>query len=132
MNFSQRLRFFLIGFIPGCIILVFIVNKTGCTSANELKMKELEYQHLQLGEKAQCKLNCLVLTPAGFKAKLHYFEVDYDLSEVHKKPYGTFYLKSIDNQESRYEMVVEDRDTISFVSDIKLLTVPNCPCDTMR
>ncbi len=132
MNFKQRLRFFLIGFVPGCIILLFIVRKTGCESPNELKMKELQYQHLELGKKAKCKLNCLVLTPIGFKAKLHYFEVDYNLSDVHKKPYGTFYLRSINNQEPRYEMIVEDRDTTSYIHDIKLLTVTNCACDTIK
>jgi hypothetical protein len=42
MNFKQRLRLFLIGFVPGCIILMFIINKTGCTSPNELKMLELQ------------------------------------------------------------------------------------------
>ena len=44
----------------------------------------------------------------------------------------TFYLKSIDSQEPRYEMIVEDRDTTSYVHDIKLLNVPNCPCDTIK
>ena len=44
MNFWQRFRFFLVGFIPGCIILIFIINKKGCTSPNELKMQELQFQ----------------------------------------------------------------------------------------
>ena len=132
MNFSQRLRFFLIGFIPGCIILFFIIRKTGCESPNELKMKELQYQYLQLGYKAQCKLNCLVLNATGLKAKLIDFEVDYSLSEVHKKPFGTYYVKSIDNKEPRYEMIIEDRDTISYINDIKLLNQPICPCDTIN
>ncbi len=133
MNFPQRFRFFLIGFIPGCIILFFIVRKNGCTSPNELKMLELQYQTLQLGKKAACKLNCLKLTEAGFKAKLRDFEVDYDLSDVHKKPYGLFYLKSLNNKELRYEMLVEDKDTITYINDIKLLsTQANCHCDTIK
>lgn len=133
MTFFQRFRFFLIGFIPGCIILFFIVRKNGCTSPNELKMLEIQYQTLQLGNKAACKLKCLVLTDIGFKAKLHNFEVDYDLSDVHKKPYGIYYLKAMDGKEKRYEMLVEDRDTITYINDIKLLSnQANCLCDTIK
>lgn len=133
MNFWQRLRFFLIGFIPGCIILFFVVSKKGCTSPNELKMLELQHQHLQMGQKAKCKLKCLVMTEQGFKVNLRNFEVNYDLSEVHKKPYGLYYLQTIDSKEPRYELVIEDKDTISFVNDIKLLKpIAKCNCDTVR
>ena len=133
MNFKQRIRFFLIGFIPGCIILFFIVKKNGCTSPNELKMLELQYQHIQFGEKAVCKLSCLKLTELGFKSKLKDFEVDYDLSDVHKKPHGLYYLKSMLNKEKNYEMIIEDKDTISFINDIKLLkSLSNCNCDTIK
>lgn len=133
MKFWQRLRLFLIGFIPGCIILIFIVNKTGCTSPNELKMLELQHQHLQLGKKAACKLKCLVMIEKGFQVNLRNFEVNYDLSDVHRKPYGIFYLQSTNKKETRYEMAVEDRDTVTFVNDIKLLqTINNCHCDTIN
>lgn len=133
MNFKQRIRFFLIGFIPGCIILFFIVKKNGCTSPNELKMLELQYQHIQFGKKAACKLSCLKLTELSFKSKLRDFEVDYDLSDVHKKPYGLYYLKSMLNKEKNYEMIIEDKDTISFINDIKLLSShSNCNCDTIK
>lgn len=133
MNFWQRLRFFLIGFIPGCIILFFIVSKKGCTSPNELKMLELQHQYLQMGAKAQCKLKCLVMTEQGFKVNLRNFEVNYDLSEVHKKPYGQYYIQTLDEKELRYEMVIEDKDTVSYVNDIKLLKpIANCNCDTIK
>lgn len=133
MNFWQRIRFFLIGFIPGCIILFFIVSKKGCTSPNELKMLELQHQYLQMGKKAKCKLKCLVMTEQGFQVNMRNFEVNYDISEVHKEPYGLYYLQSIDGKESRYEMIVEDRDTVSYVNDIKLLKpIVNCNCDTIQ
>ena len=76
MNFWQRFRFFLIGFIPGCIILIFIINKKGCTSPNELKMQELQFQTMQLGPKALCKIQCLKQTESLFKLNLKKFEVD--------------------------------------------------------
>jgi hypothetical protein len=132
MKFAQRLRFFLIGFVPGCIILIFIVNKTGCTSPNELKMLELQHQYLMLGKKATCKLQCLTMVEQGFKVNMRNFEVNYDLSDIHKKPFGLYYLKPITGKETRYEMVVEDRDTITFIDDIKLLTNANCHCDTIN
>lgn len=133
MSFWQRFRFFLIGFIPGAIILFFIVNKTGCTSPNELKMLELQHQYLQLGNKAACKLKCLVMIDKGFKVNMRNFEVNYDLSDVHKKPYGSFYLQAKETKDARYEFVVEDKDTVSFVNDIKLLSnTTNCYCDTIK
>lgn len=134
MNFKQRLRIFLIGFIPGCIILAFIVNKSGCTSPNELKMLELQYQTLQLGPKASCKLKCLVMVDKGFKVNIRNFEVNYDLSDVRKKPYGTYFLQAKDSKNARYEFVAEDRDTITFVNDIKILSseAANCNCDTVN
>lgn len=133
MSFWQRFRFFLIGFIPGSIILFFIVRKNGCTSPNELKMLEIQYQTVALGNKAKCKLNCLAITDAALKLKLKEFEVNYDLSEVHQKPYGLYYLQSINKKEPRFEFVVEDKDTITYINDIKLLQpISNCNCDTVN
>jgi hypothetical protein len=133
MNFWQRFRFFLIGFIPGSIILIMIMNKKGCTSPNELKMLELGHQHLQLGEKAKCKLKCLVLTENGFKVTLRDMEVNYDLSDVHKKPYGSYYLQAKEGQALRYLLVAEDRDTTTYINDIKLdPAIPNCACDSIN
>jgi hypothetical protein len=122
------------GFIPGCIILIFIVNKTGCTSPNELKMLELRHQQMKFGEKATCKLKCLSITEKLFSIKMINFKVNYDLSDVHKKPFGLYYLQAIENKDALYEMVIEDRDTISYVDDIKLLTnkVTHCYCDTLK
>ncbi|MES2567066.1 MAG: hypothetical protein V4565_09390 [Bacteroidota bacterium] len=133
MSFWQRFRLFLIGFVPGCIILFFIVNKTGCTSPNELKMLELQHQYLMLGNKAACKLKCLVMIDKGFKVNMRNFQVNYDLSDVHKKPYGFYYLQAKESKDARYEFIAEDKDTITFVNDIKILTnTPNCHCDTIN
>ena len=134
MNFKQRLRLFLIGFIPGCIILFSIINKKGCTSPNELKMLELRHQHLQLGEKAKCKLKCLNLIETVFKINMRDYQVNYDLSDIHKKPAGLYYLQPIDSKNGRYEMAVEDRDTITFINDLKLINnaSANCGCDTIH
>ncbi len=133
MSFWQRFRFFLIGFVPGCIILFFIVNKTGCTSPNELKMLELQHQYLSLGAKAQCKLKCLVMVDKGFQVNMRNFKVNYDLSDVHKKPYGLFYLQAIDEKKAKYEFIAEDKDTVTFVNDIKILSNEiKCHCDTVN
>ena len=133
MSFWQRFRFFLIGFIPGSIILIMILNKKGCSSPNELKILELSHQSLQLGEKAKCKLKCLVLTENGFKVTLRDMEVNYDLSEVHQKPYGYYYLQAKEAHALRYSLVAEDRDTLTYISDIKLEpAIANCNCDSIK
>ncbi len=134
MNFWQRFRFFLVGFVPGCIILVFIINKKGCSSPNELKMLELRHQYLMLDEKAKCKLKCLDLLEPVFKINMRDYQVNYDLSDIHKKPYGSYYLQAMDIKNAPYEMAVEDRDTVTYIHDIKLLNTAgaNCNCDTIN
>jgi hypothetical protein len=50
-----------------------------------------------------------------------------------KKPYGIYYLQAKDPKEARYEFIAEDKDTITFVNDIKLLSpTENCQCDTVN
>jgi hypothetical protein len=132
MNFNYRIRLFLIGFIPGLIILVFILNKKGCTSPNELKILELRHQHLELGEKAKCKLSCLKTPELVFKINMRDFKVDYDLSEVRRKPYGLYYLKPIESDKYPYEMAVEDRDTITYINDFKFTKAIDCQCDSLN
>ncbi|MES2513816.1 MAG: hypothetical protein V4580_06700 [Bacteroidota bacterium] len=134
MNFWQRFRFFLVGFIPGLIILIFIINKKGCSSPNELKMLELRHQYLMLGEKAKCKLKCLAMPEKIFQINMRDFEVNYDLSEIHKKPYGYYYLQATDASKALYEMAAEDKDTVTYISDIKLLNTAavTCNCDTIN
>ena len=69
----------------------------------------------------------------GFKINMRNFQVNYDLSDVHKKPYGIYYLQAKDPKDARYEFVIEDKDTVSFVNDIKLLeNLSNCHCDTVK
>ncbi len=133
MNFIQRLRFFLIGFVPGLIILFFIIKQNGCSSPNELKMLELTHQHINVSNKVNCKLKCLGMNEALFKVNLRLFKINYSLSTVRQKPYGLYYLQGIDDLENRYEMVAEDRDTTTFVDDIKLLKFSKkCNCDSVN
>lgn len=96
-------------------------------------MLELSHQTFLFGEKAKCKLKCLVLTENGFKVTLRDMEVNYDLSEVHKKPYGLYYLQAKKDRASRYELLVEDQDTVTYINDIKLQpAIPGCLCDSLR
>jgi hypothetical protein len=43
-------------------------------------------------------------------------------------------LQAIDTKNARYEFLVEDKDTVSFVNDIKLIgnEAANCHCDTVK
>ncbi|MBS1636929.1 MAG: hypothetical protein JST26_13510 [Bacteroidetes bacterium] len=132
MTFWHRLRFYLIGFVPGCIILFFIVSKKGCTGPNELKMQELTYQKFEFSNKALCKVKCLGYTPEGFRIALKAYQVNYDLSDVHKKPCGSYYLQAIKKDSARFEVIVNDCDTTSKITDIKLLDPKlSCKCDSL-
>lgn len=129
MTFKQRLKFYLIGFVLGLGILAIILNKKGgCAggSLSERKMSELLTQNWKINAAMQCKLNCIGLTnDTLFKAALKTCHVNYDKSDVHAEPCGTYVIESPQGNLS-FTMLVADCKTTSEVLDIT--TTKNCDC----
>ncbi len=117
MTFAKRFRLYLIGFVPGCIILYFIIGQKSCTGPNALKMQELQFQKCVFTQKAQCQLKQLHIPDSLLIKSLKIFEVDYSKSSVHKKPFGVYYLKP-KNLKVLFDLVIEDRDSLSIVTTI--------------
>ena len=101
-----------------------------CTTPNEIKMQQLVFQYMKLSEKAQCKLKCLRKNEALLKIELRHFEINYDLSNVHKEPCGEYYIQPQKQYDSlyNYKLIMYDCDTITRINDISIPSTLTCTC----
>lgn len=120
MDFLRRLKFYGFGFVLGLMIVYAMFGTRSCTTANEMKIQELTYQHFQLSDLALCKLKALKKNTPLLKLELKQFMVDYDKSEVHQDPCGMYYLVPQEAHAAKYNyrLVIYDCDTISRIDDI--------------
>lgn len=130
MNFLRRLKFYGFGFGLGLLIVYTVFGTRSCVSPNEQKMQELVFQSFQLSDKAKCKLKCLMKNELLLKIELRHFEVNYDLSSVHNKPCGEYFIqpKKEFESEHHYNLVISDCDTISKINDINIISTNTCAC----
>jgi hypothetical protein len=131
MSFWKRLRFYGIGFGIGLLIVYALFGNRSCASPNELKMRELVFQYFRMSDKAKCKMKCLRLNEYVLKIQLRHFEINYDLSDVHKTPCGTYFIQPKKDHVSEYNfnLVMNDCDTITQIDDINILkAMPSCTC----
>lgn len=132
MTFIQRLKFYGIGFGMGCLIVYAMVGNRSCVSSNEMKMQELVFQHFEFSEKAQCKLKCLVYNEQLLKIEMRNFEVNYDLTDVHAEPCGTYFIQPKKEFADKYKFnfVINDCDSVSKILDIDISkTGKTCDCE---
>ena len=127
MTFAQRLKFYGIGFGLGIVMVFAIFGNRSCVSVNEQKMQELVFQHLEVSEKAECKLKCLHYNTFLLKIELRNFEVNYDISSVHAQPCGQYFVQPKEGQKYDFNLVIQDCDTISKILDINI-TNPKVDC----
>lgn len=130
MTFLKRLKFYAFGFGIGLLIVYVMFGTRSCVSPNEQKMQELVFQQFKLSEKAQCKLKCLHKNEMLLKIELRHFEVNYDLSSVHKEPCGEYFVEPKKDFASQYnyKLVVYDCDTITRIDDINITSTNTCSC----
>lgn len=88
MDFSRRLRLFLVGIVLGSIIMYFYVLK----DRNIYKMpkdvikEKLLHFPLQLSTKALCQVECNKLDTAKLRKAWKEADIDFSLSKVNEKP----------------------------------------------
>ena len=122
MPFKQRLKLYLIGFILGLGILAIILNrKGGCAGGtlSERKMHELLTQTWKISDKMHCKLNCMGLNnDTLFFAAIKTGHINYERSDVHADPCGTYVIESPADSKLSFTLLVQDCKTVSEVLDI--------------
>ncbi|MBS1646563.1 MAG: hypothetical protein JST67_04420 [Bacteroidetes bacterium] len=126
MNFKQRLKFYLFGFLLGMMVLATVLNKKGCKGVNTLKTEELSYQTWNITEPMRCKIRCM-----GFAADSLFIQdirnatVNYSESDIHATPCGKYVIESSAKSAASYTLLVADCGTAANLLDIKT----NTPCD---
>lgn len=130
MKFWYRLKLYGIGFGIGLLLVYAMFGTRSCVTPNEQKMQELVYQQFQLSDKAKCKLNYLKKNVMLMKVELRHFEVNYDVSSIHNKPCGEYYVQPKEEFASQYnyKLIINDCDTISRVDDINITSANTCSC----
>ncbi|PBQ33434.1 hypothetical protein CNR22_17165 [Sphingobacteriaceae bacterium] len=130
MTFLGRLKFYGIGFGIGLLMVFAIFGQRSCTTPNEVRMEQLVSQSMNLSEKAQCKLKCLRKNEALLKVELRHFEINYDLSNIHKEPCGEYYIQPKKGYDSlyNYKLLMYDCDTITRIYDISTTSTNTCNC----
>jgi hypothetical protein len=130
MNFWKRLKFYGFGFGLGLLVCFAMFGTRSCVSPNEQKMQELIFQNFKLSEKASCKLKCLWKNDILLKVELRHFEVNYDVSDVHKEPCGEYYIQPKEEFKDKYnyKLIIYDCDTISKIEDISIAATNTCNC----
>ena len=130
MTFLRRLKFYGFGFLLGLLVVYAVFGTRSCVSPNEMKMQELVFQHFQLSNLAKCKIRCMQKNEALLKIELRHFEVNYDLSEVHKKPCVEYFIQPKKEHASEYDyrLIAVDCDTITHINDIQITTTNTCGC----
>lgn len=127
MTFKQRLKFYLVGFVMGSLILGSVLNKKGCKGINTLKVEELAAQNWEISEAMQCKLKC-----AGFASDSLFVNdiknctVNYSKSNVHEEPCGKYVLESSSKSKAEYTLLVADCGTKSKLLDMTLKNACDC------
>jgi hypothetical protein len=129
MTFKQRLKFYLIGFGMGLLVLAMVLNRRGCKglNVNAQKVEELTYQKWEISDALRCKLKC-----AGFASDSLFLKdvltckVNYSESSVHEEPCGKYVLESSKKSVSNYTLLVADCGTTSKLLDVTTKNACNC------
>jgi hypothetical protein len=130
VTFWRRLRLYGTGFLIGLAIVYAMFGTRSCVSPNEMKMQELVFQKFEWSAAAICKMKCIRRNEALVKIELRHFEVDYDASDVHKKPCGVYLVVPKKGFEAGhpYRLLIHDCDTVTRVTDLQLLSPDSCRC----
>ncbi|MCX7729012.1 MAG: hypothetical protein N2203_06035, partial [Bacteroidia bacterium] len=93
MNFQERLKLYMIGFLIGLLLVYVLFGNRSCISLSEVKINELKNQKIKATEDVQNKLKCILKTTSHIKSELEFFEIDFDKSHPREKPCRMYYLK---------------------------------------
>lgn len=90
-------------------------------------MSELLTQNWKINDKMRCKLNCIGLSSdALFKAALRTCKVNYEKSDAHASPCGTWVVESVKESKLNFTLLVQDCQTTAEILDITIDKPCNC------
>jgi hypothetical protein len=131
MTFKQRLRFYLIGFGMGILVLAMVLNRRGCKglNVNAQKVEQLAYQKWQISSAMRCKLQCVGFAADSlFLKDVKTCKVNYsaDATNANLEPCGNYVLESTPKSAATYTLLVADCSGTSKLLDV--VTKNKCDC----
>jgi hypothetical protein len=111
----RRLRFYGFGFLLGCLLVSFLFKGRGCQMPGSAKLEELSYQHLEYTKHGECRMKCRNISEDEIKSVLKSGKINYDKSNVHDTPCGTYAVEGNTADGQKVRIVIADCDTISRV-----------------
>jgi hypothetical protein len=130
----RRFKFYGFGFLLGLMMVAVLFRGRSCEKPSSRKLAELEHQKLEYSKHAACRMLCRNITEAEIKQILKSGKVNYDKSNVHEKPYGTYAVEGIAADGKSLRIIIADCDTISKVVtaiDLKM-EKDSCDCPTQN
>ena len=94
MDFSRRLRLFLIGVVLGSVLMYFYVLKDRniYKSPKEVLKEKLLHFPLQMSTMALCQANCNQLDTALLRKAWNTSEINFSESKVNEKPCPLYHI----------------------------------------
>jgi hypothetical protein len=126
----RRFKLYGFGFLLGLLVVSFIYKGRGCQLPSTTKLEELSYQRLEYTRHGACRMACRGITEQEIKALLKTGKINYDKSNVHDQPCGTYAVEGATKDGQQVRIVIADCDTISKVVtaiDLKL-DKDTCSC----
>lgn len=126
MDFSRRLRLFLIGVVLGSVIMYFWVlkDKNIYKMPKDVIKEKLLHLPLQLTSKAKCQVECNNIDTSNLRKIWKDAEIDFSLSQVSQKPCPIYHLSfkqnsskikilkcSVCDEFAVLQEIIEDKDT---------------------
>lgn len=124
----RRLKLYGFGFLLGLIVVSFVYKGKGCQMPGSRKLEELSYQKLELTKHGECRMKCRGISEADIKQLLKGGKINYDKSNVHDEPCGTYAVEGKTVTMNNVRVVIADCDTISRVVTAIDLGMENDTC----
>jgi len=111
----RRFKLYGFGVVLGLLVVSFVYKGKGCQMPGSAKLEELSFQKLELTKHGACRMECRGISESEIKELLKTGKINYDKSEVHDKPCGTYAVEGNTKDGQHVRVVIADCDTISKV-----------------
>lgn len=126
----RRFKLYGFGFLLGLLAVSIIYKGKGCQMPASRKLEELSYQKLEYTKHGACRMSCRGISEEEIKELLKTGKINYDKSDVHDKPCGTYAVEGSTKDGQEVRIIIADCDTVSkLVTAIDLkLEQDTCSC----
>lgn len=130
MEFQDRLKLYMFGFLIGLLLIYILFGSRTCTSLSDIKVTQLRNQAFKVSEKTSCQLQCLHKTPVQLKAELEFFRVNFDKSSPREKPCRIYYLEPKDRFKKfyPYHLIIKDCNNTTYINYLIFQDNIVCQC----